>query len=131
MKREPYLMFLSLFLLLIVGCESTYYLRSEGIRPGMSLQYIFDSANNIQNCKLPYARLGETTDLIVYQMYFISGDSVRPYRCTFSNGPTPTSQILQSIEYDRAQNIRNIDGIMQQHNAFQESYKKMFPPYGR
>ncbi len=131
MKKQSYLTFLSLFLLPIVGCESTYYLRSEGIRPGMSLQYIIDSANNIQNCKLPYARLGETTDYIVYQMYFISGDIVRPYRCTFSNAPTPASQILQSIEYDQAQNMREADAIMKAAEIQREAIRNMFAPPGQ
>lgn len=109
------------------GC-TTYYLRSETIRPGMSLQYLFDSANNIPNCKLPYGRLMETEDCIVYQMYFIDGSTVRPYRCTFSNGLTPASQILQSIEFDQAQNVREADAIMRAAEAQRKAMRRMFAP---
>ena len=128
MKKYSYLIFLLLFLLLFVGCASTYYLRSETIRPGMSLQYIIDSANNIPNCKLPYARISETPDYIVYEMYFINGQSVRPYRCTFANAPTSSSQILQTIEYDHAQNIREVEAIMRTTEMQNKAIQNMFVP---
>jgi len=116
------------FCCLFFGGCTTYYLRSESIRPGMSLQYLFDSANNIPNCKLPYGRLVETEDCIVYQMYFIDGSMVRPYRCTFSNGSTPASQILKSIEFDQAQNVREADAIMRAAQQQREATQNMFAP---
>lgn len=133
---------LALLLLLILGCNSTYnqttyYLRSDGIRPGMSRQDIVDMANNIPNCILPNTKLKETTDYIVYRMYFIDGSSVNPYLCTFLNDSTSESQILQSIEYDQVQ--RQIEAgqrrnranmIMMERNMMQQNLK-ILRPFGR
>lgn len=117
------------FALLFIGCApTTYYLRSEGIRPGMSMQSIIDSANSIPNCVLPYSRISETSDHIVYRMKFISGNYVRPYTCTFTNGSTYASQILVSIDYDQGQDMREADAIMMQRNMFQQSMKKRYYP---
>jgi hypothetical protein len=120
------------FILLFVGCApTTHYLRSEGIRPGMSMQYLIDTANNTPNCVLPMRRLNETEDHVVYRMNFISGSFVRPYLCTFSNDPTLDSQVLQSIEYDQGYDRRNADAIMMQRNMYQQNFKKMFRPSGQ
>ena len=123
--------FFALCCLFFAGCESTRYIRSETIRPGMSLQYLFDFANSVPNCKLQYGRLAETEDCIVYQMYFIDGSVVRPYRCTFSNGPTPASQILKSIEFDQAQNVREADAIMRAAQQQRGAMQNIFAPPGQ
>lgn len=103
------------------------------------MQYLIDSANNIPNCKLPCRKLGETKDNIIYRITFLDEDGVlRPYICTFSNGPVPSSQILQSVELDQAQleRIRNaevmrLNGLMQQRNEMQQNWKYMMTPPGR
>ena len=128
-KQNVLCLIVVLLISFCVGC--TYYLRSEGVRPGMSLQYMIDSANNIPNCKLPYGRLAETEDYIIYQMYFIDGDTVRPYRCTFSNGRTPASQILKSIEFDQGQNQREADAIMRTAEQQRKAMQNIFAPSGR
>lgn len=131
---------LSLCCLFFVGCATNapqvYYVRSDVVRPGMSLQQIFDTANSIPNCHLEYQKLAESTDSAVYRMAFISSDRiVRPYICTFTGGSLPTSQTLLSIELDQAQLERNrnaeiqrLNGLMWQHNQLQQDFNRMIPP---
>ena len=123
---------LILFLLFIVGCQTTQHIRSETVRPGMSMQYLLDFTNNTPNCVMPKYRAEETNEYVVYKIRFIDGNGiVRPYRCTFSNGPTPASQILQSITYDRGQDVQEAEAIMKAAEMQRGAMQNMFRPYGR